>query len=228
MADNQIGQLAESSLHAAIKQYLVRSGDLVETAVGGYIIDIVRGDHLIEIQTRHLYALRPKLDALLPDHTFTIVHPIAAAKWIVREAADGTRISRRKSPKCALPTEAFVELVRLPDLLPHPRIIIKLLITHQEEYWRDDGGGSWRRRGWSISDRRLLEVVGEVDLLTTTDYLALLPEGLPSPFTNKDVAAGLQCRAAVAQKMTYTLRNMGVVAIVGRQGRTLLMEIAPV
>jgi hypothetical protein len=56
-----IGQLTERSLHAALKEHLRQPGDELEVKLGRYVIDIVRDDLLIEIQTRHLYALRPKL-----------------------------------------------------------------------------------------------------------------------------------------------------------------------
>lgn len=111
-----IGQLAERSLHAALKEYLAQPGDQFEVKLGRYVIDIVRGDLLIEIQTRHLYALRPKLRRLLDDgHPIRLVHPLPAERWIVREARDG-RQTRRKSPKRAAVRDIFKELVRIPDL----------------------------------------------------------------------------------------------------------------
>ena len=49
-----IGQLAERSLHAALTEHLAEPGDQIEVRLGRYVIDIVRDDTLIEIQTRHL------------------------------------------------------------------------------------------------------------------------------------------------------------------------------
>src|SRR5512139_2470805 len=90
--------MAESSLHAAIKSWLAMPGDEIETLVDGYIIDIRRGDLLIEIQTRSFSSLRPKLEQLIPIYPVHIVHPIAVDRWIVREA-EGREIKRRKSPR---------------------------------------------------------------------------------------------------------------------------------
>src|SRR5262245_41716920 len=63
-----IGVLNESPLHAALKQWYARPGDLLETAVDGFVVDIVRGDVLIEIQTGHFAAIRSKLASLLQSH----------------------------------------------------------------------------------------------------------------------------------------------------------------
>jgi hypothetical protein len=59
-----IGTLNEKPLHAALKVWYALPGDRLEVSVGGFIADIVRGDLLIEIQTRHLAAMKRKLHAL--------------------------------------------------------------------------------------------------------------------------------------------------------------------
>ena len=46
-----IGTLNEGSLHAALKLWYADPGDLVEHPVDGYVIDLVRDDLLIEVQT---------------------------------------------------------------------------------------------------------------------------------------------------------------------------------
>ena len=56
-----IGTLRERPLHASLKRWYARPGDRVEVAVDGYVVDLVRGDLLIEIQTRGFATLRPKL-----------------------------------------------------------------------------------------------------------------------------------------------------------------------
>ncbi len=43
--------MPERGLHAELKEWLRRPGDLVEGTVWGYRADIIRGDLLIEIQT---------------------------------------------------------------------------------------------------------------------------------------------------------------------------------
>jgi hypothetical protein len=222
-----IGQLSERSLHAALKDYLRQPGDRLEVPLGRYVIDIIRDDLLIEIQTRHLYALRPKLRRLLDDgRRIRLVHPLPAERWIIRQDASGRPLGRRKSPRRATVHDIFTELVRVADLAAHPNLTLDVLLIREEEVWVDDGRGSWRRQGWSRADRRLIGVVSATTLATPADYLALLPPGLPEAFTNRQLATALGRSAAVAEKMTYTLRRMGLLETAGKQGRAYLHRLA--
>ncbi|MFZ0548807.1 MAG: hypothetical protein WAM60_25380, partial [Candidatus Promineifilaceae bacterium] len=135
------------------------------------------------------------------------------------------RVSRRKSPKRGRIEEIFVELVRLPRLVTHPNFSLKALMSQEEVIWRDDGEGSWRRKGWSVADRLLLDVLSFRDFKETADYLALLPDSLAYPFTNSDLVSKLKIRANVAQKMTYCLRKMELIEVVGKRGRSHLHDI---
>lgn len=221
-----IGQLAERSLHNALKEHLRQPGDRVEVKLGRYVIDLVRDDLLIEVQTRHLYALRPKLRRLLDDgRRIHLVHPLAAEKWIVREDAGGGPVSRRKSPRRATVYDLFSELVRVPDLVAHPNLTLEALLIQQEDIWRDDGQGSWRRGHWSVVDRRLLGVVSSHVFARPADFLALLPAALPAPFTNAELAAAWRCSPQVASRATYALRAMGLLVANGKRGRANLFTI---
>lgn len=220
-----IGTLSEKSLHAALKNYLAQPGDLLETNLDGYVIDLLRGEQIIEVQTGNFSAMKRKLGKLLgAGHPVRVVHPLAVQKWIVRQTADGELIGRRKSPKQRPPVEVFRQLVYIPHILPHPNFTLEILLTHQEEIWRDDGQGSWRRKRWSLYDHQLLEIVGQVTLASADDFLALLPENLPAPFTNRQLASALKISPGLAGKMTYTLRAAGWLAEAGKKGRAVLFE----
>ncbi len=219
-----IGQLAERSLHAALKEHLARPGDRFEVKLGRYVIDIVRGDLLIEIQTRHLYALRPKLLRLLPDHRVRLIHPLPAERRIVREEGDGRQLTHRKSPKRAAARDIFGELVRIPDLAVHPNLTLEALLIREEQVWRDDGQGSWRRGRWSLIDTRLLGVVESAVFNQPADYLGLLPP-LPETFTNADLAAAKGWNRHLAGKATYALRAMGLLEVIGKKGNSNLFTV---
>ena len=60
-----IGTLNEGALHAELKEWYRRPRDRAEEKVEGYVVDLVRGRLLIEIQTGNFAPLRRKLDALL-------------------------------------------------------------------------------------------------------------------------------------------------------------------
>lgn len=225
-----IGRLRERSLHAALKQRYARPGDQFETRVGGYVIDIVRGDPdvplLIEVQTGSFAKIKPKLLALVDLYPVRLVHPIAHEKWIVRiDGKDGHMISRRKSPRRAGVELLFRELVSFPSLVLHPNFAIDVLLTREEDVWCDDGKGSWRRKGWSIVDHHLLDVIDQIPLETADDLRALLPAGLNDQFTSSDLALGLRIARYNAQKMAYCLRAMGVIELVGKQGNALLYRL---
>lgn len=230
---NGIGTLAEKSLHAAIKQYLAQPDDRFEVRCEGYVIDIMRGQgndglELIEVQTRSFSALKKKLANLLAaDYHIRLIHPIAERKWICRLSDDGETVaSRRKSPKKGSIEQLFSELVYIPHLLPHENLSLEVLLTHEEEIRINDGEGSWRRKGWSIHDRRLLEVVAHHRFPTAADLLTLLPADLPEQFTTRHIATGTGQRMRVAQQMAYVLRKLELIEQVGKQGRAYLYQLA--
>jgi hypothetical protein len=222
MSRLQIGTERETSLHAALKANYAAPGDLLEAPVDGYIIDIVRGAQLIEIQTGNFSGLRRKLTDLLARHPVRLVYPIAVDKWVVRLAADGvTQLSRRKSPKHGQLSHLFDELVYIPTLALHPNFSLEIWLIEEEVWWRDDGRGSWRRRGWSVMDHHLLSVVERVSLAWPRDYVRFLPE-LPAVFTVCDWAAALGQPVRLTYKLAYCLRQMGLVQVAGKQGRARL------
>jgi len=223
-----IGTLRETSLHAALKAWYARPGDELEASVEGFQIDLRRGAQLIEIQTRNFAALKRKLTQLVERHPVRLVHPIAQEKWIVRLGRDGvTPLTRRKSPRRGRVDQLFAELVSFPELVAHPHFSLEVLMTQEEEILRPvrRGNGhraSWRRKGWAICDRRLLNVVEQVVFASPSDFRAFLPNSLPQPFTSRDLAWAAGQSLDLAQKITYCLRKMGVIESVGQRGRALL------
>lgn len=223
-----IGTLRETSLHAALKAWYARPGDALEASVEGYQIDLRRGPHLIEIQTRNFAALKSKLTRLVEGHLVRLVHPIAQEKWIVRLERDGaTPLTRRKSPKRGRVDQLFVELVSFPELVAHPNFTLEILMTREEEILRPAGRGngrraSWRRKGWQICDRRLLGVVEQVVLASPVDFHRFLPETLPRSFTSRDLATTANQPLYLTQKITYCLRKMGVIESAGKRGGAML------
>lgn len=219
--------MAEKSLHLALKMWYAQPGDEFEVPVAGYLIDLVRADgSLVEIQTRSFASIKPKLTALLPHYPVTLVHPIAAQRWLtVLDAGAQTVLSRRKSPKRGTFFNVFKELVYIADLLAHPHLTLEVVLIHDEEVQRDDGQGSWRRRRRSIYDRLLLEVVGRQALCGVGDYAALLPYQPDDTFTTAHLATHLGVTRSLAGKMTYCLRQMAVIEQVGKQRRAYLYQL---
>jgi hypothetical protein len=222
-----IGTLKEKSLHAALKEWLVEPGDQQEVRLENYVIDICRGDQLIEIQTGSFGNIRTKLRKLLPSYPIRLIYPIPVDKWIVRLDADGSFLRKRMSPKHGRALEVFKELVYIPKQLPHPNLTVEVVLIRQEEIWRDDGQGSWRRKGWSLYDHKLVEVVENMQFSGRDGWLAWLPTTLDQPFTNKQLCKALSCHSREATRMTYSLRHAGFIEQVGKKGRQNLYQIAP-
>jgi len=217
-----IGILREKPLHASLKRWCTQSGDQVEAAVDGYVVDVVRGDLLIEIQTRGFSGIRPKLTALLASgHRIRLVHPIAVDRWIVKADAAGNILSRRRSPRHGIPADLVTELVSFPDLLAHPCFEVEVLMTVEEEWRRHDPERSWRRHGWTTVERRLLDVLDSHTIAGPADLAALLPAVLPECFTSADLALRLTRPRRTAQQLAYCLRKLGAVEAVGARGRAV-------
>ncbi|MFH1489645.1 MAG: hypothetical protein ABII06_12150, partial [Pseudomonadota bacterium] len=84
--------------------------------------------------------------------------------------------------------QLFEELVSIPELIRTRNFSLEVLLIKEEEVRRDDGQGSWRRKGWSIFDRCLVEVVDRQIFKTPSDFLDLIPKDLLDPFATDDLA----------------------------------------
>jgi hypothetical protein len=217
-----VGTLGEKPLHAALKRWYAEDDDRIEEPVAGFVIDLVRNGVLIEIQTRGFASMKRKLVELLDGYAVHLVHPIPVEKWIVKIDEAGRMTSRRKSPKRGEPVDVFGELVSFPELIAHPGFTLELLLINEEEVRRFDGNKAWRRRGWVIEERRLLEVVDRLVVDSPEALASFLPSDLPQEFTTADLAATLGGTRRLAQQMTYCLRSAGVIEMVGKTGNAIV------
>lgn len=218
----KIGVLNEQHLHASLKSWYAQPGDRFEVLVDGFLVDIVRDDLLIEVQTKNFAAIKRKLKGLVSDHQVRLVYPVIRQKWIVRLDGDGARLGRRKSPRRGMLTDVFQELVSFPELVRHHNFSLEILSIDEEEVRYRNEDRRWRRRGWAIQERRLLDVVGQSLIETPADIATLTPPGLTEPFTTADLATAIGRPRWLAQKMTYCLRAIGCITAVGKQGNAVL------
>lgn len=217
-----IGVLREGPLHAALKQALARPGDRLEVPVGRFVIDLVRADgELVEVQTGGFTALGAKLDALLDEHRFRIVYPVAARRRIVRVDADGQVLSTRASPRRGHALELFDRLVSFPSLLSHPHLTLEVALV-AEDHVRAPEPVRTRRRTRDPGERRLVDVLERIEVTDPAGLLALLPALPDDPFTTRELALALGCRTLLAQRVGYCLRALGLVEAAGNRGRAPL------
>ena len=221
--ENTFDSRRESSLHSSIKKWYFVEGDRIEAKVDDFIVDIVRGDLLIEIQTASFSAIKPKLRCLLQGHKVHLVYPIPRKKWIVhRSMSNGEITGRRMSPKKGSLYDLFSELIRISDLFHIGNLSIEVLMIEVEEIWCNDGKGSWRRKGASIEDRKLIRVFESEVFEHKADFLKFLPKDLPDPFSNRDLAENLGLPVNQSRRMTYSLRKIGTITQVGKNRNQML------
>jgi len=221
-----IGLINEKPLHASLKQWYAQPGDRFEVPVQGFVIDIVRDDLLIEIQTRNFASINAKLCKLTLSYAVRLVYPIVVEKWIVRPATHKGGITiRRKSPKRGRLEDLFWELVSIPQLLTNPNFSLEVLLIREEEVRRYDSKRKWRRKGWVIEGRRLVEVLDRRLFGASGDWRTFVPDGLQS-FTTKDLASAVDTKRELAQKMAYCLRHARMIDLIGKQGRANLYRVA--
>ncbi|HEX6045883.1 MAG TPA: hypothetical protein VFZ22_15425 [Pyrinomonadaceae bacterium] len=222
---SHIGVLNEKPLHASLKQWYSRPGDRFEVPVDGFVIDIVRDDLLIEIQTRNFASINSKLSKLTRSYEVRLVYPLVQEKWILRSETGSGMAVRRKSPKRGRLEDLFSELVSIPRLLSNPNFSLEVLMIREEEVRRyDRKRRRWRRKGWVVEGRRLVDVVDRRLFVKSADWLAFVPNGLES-FTTKDIATGANTRRDLAQKMAYCLRHGRMIELIGKHGRANLYRV---
>lgn len=218
-----VGTLNEGHLHSSLRALYVVPGDLVEAPLDGYIVDIHRGDLIVEIQTGNFSKIARKMRDLVTRHRVRLVYPVARDLWIVKMPQQpGDGITRRKSPKHLGAIDVFSELVSFPELIGHENFELDIVVTEEETVWSFAGKRRWRRKGWATLERRLLQVYETVSLRHRGDYTAMIPLELPVEFITSDLAEGLGCRRDVAQKVAYCLKNGGLIERVGSRGNAIV------
>lgn len=215
--------LNEGHLHASLRAHYLQPGGQVEVAVDGYIVDILRGDLIIEVQTANFSAIARKMRDLVTRHRVRLVHPIPRDRWIVKmPQTAGDDVTRRRSPKHLHAIDVFHELVSFPELIAHPNFELDVVLLEEETVWSFDGRKRWRRRGWVTVERRLLKIYETICLRDGADYMAMIPKGVPEEFLTTDLATALGCQRHLAQKVAYCLKNGGLIEKVGSQRNAIV------
>lgn len=223
--EHGIGTLGEKSLHAIIKNYVEPNEDYHEVPLEGYVADVYRDGHVIEIQTANFNTMRGKLSTFLPLYKVTIVYPIPATKWLRWIDEETGEVSdRRKSPKRGTPQAVFAELYRIKNFLKDPNLSIHILLIDIEESRLLNGWSKDRKKGSSRHDRVPTDLVEELHLECVEDYRMLIPPELEC-FNSKQFAKATRLTVNRAQTALNVLYYLGVVERVGKQGNSYLYEV---
>lgn len=243
--DPIIGMLAEKKLHATVKRYLSEDlstherpvPDLLAAEEGGkplrMVADVMVDDHIYEVQTGGFYPLRKKLQAYMTNTacSVTVVHPMAGIRylsWI--NPADGSIISRKKSPGRKRVKDIAKELYWVSEFVGDPRFSLRLLFLEIEEYRMADGWSKDGKRGSNRYERFPTTLLGDVTLATPADYEAyFLPPTLPIgiPFTASEYAKASGIRGRAAYGVLHLLVGLGVLQEAEKEGRAQRFVIPP-
>lgn len=219
----QIGLLNEKSLHADLKKWIAEQDDLQEVKIDGYVIDLVREQKLIEIQTSNFSAFKKKIKKLAEKYEIEIVYPIPKIKWIVKLPSDrNNKTNRRKSPKQGDIYNLFDVLVNFPKMLNKENIKLRVLLVREEEIRSFDPQKAWRKRHWITVERKLLLVDEQYFFSEPDDLYRLMPNNLPRKFTTTDLSSCLNRSLRLSQKIAYCFKKMGLIQVVGKQGNSLV------
>lgn len=195
-----IGTLSEKALHAALKSYYEPDFESREVKVGGFVADIVGENGIIEIQTRGFDRLGRKLDAFLEAARVTVVYPVVPKRglcWVDPET--GEIFEKRKSPKKGAAYDVFPELYKIKNQFMHPNFRLCIPLLEVTDYKHLDGYGKQKKLRATRGERIPEALLGEVICESRWDYLNLLPEDLPEPFTTKTLAKAMRRSQTQAQ-----------------------------
>jgi hypothetical protein len=150
---------------------------------------------------------------------------VAAERRIVRVDPQGEVRSARRSPRRAGALDVFDRLVAFPSLLSHPNLVVEVLLL-REDHVREPQPVVVRGRRRDPGQRRLLDVLGSVELRGVEDVLAVLPALPAGAFTTRELAGCVGCGSVLAQRIVYCLRALEVLEPAGRRGSAPLHRLA--
>jgi hypothetical protein len=159
---------------------------------------------------------------LLVKYRVKLVHNIPSIKWLIKTDKSGNIISKRKSSKNENLYNLFDELIYLIDVVSDPKFSFEIVMTEEEEIRQNDGKGSWRRKGLSIKDRKLVRIFEKNKFNKLKDYLKILPGNIKEPFSTKDISSELKISIYLAQKIVYFYKKSKLIKCTGKKGNLLL------
>ncbi|GHU17506.1 hypothetical protein FACS1894163_08490 [Spirochaetia bacterium] len=226
MPGSLIGTRKESSLHNALKFRYAGADGETEKSMGDYVCDGITEDgEIIEVQTGSFGPLRDKARELAAFGPVRIIHPIIINKYIETLNMEVDVLRKRKSPRKGSEWDLFKNLLYAPELAVTPGLCIELALIDVLERRKEDGKGSWRRKGASISGRELAGWHSSVSLKSKKDYYRFVPFTSKEEFTTRMLAGKAHIRAALAGKTLYVLTKIGVVERTGKKGNSFVYKI---
>lgn len=222
-----IGTLAEKRMHSIIKRYLCEDEEMHEVGVldTRYVSDVRIGNEIFEVQTGAFYPMRKKIAYYLDhtDCTVTIVHPIIVNKWVSWVDPITHEITeRKKSPKHESAQDLLAELYCLIPHLGNNRLRFRLLLLEAQDFRILNGRRSRdRKRGAERYERIPLDLLGEEEFTSPSDFQKFIPDALPTHFTVKDFTKHTGIRGRDAYSAVRVLVALGLLSTGESIGRAM-------
>ncbi len=220
-----IGTLSERALHRILKLYLEPDENFHEVKFEGSIVDIKNSRGVIEVQTRALKKLIPKLKKLLPICHVEVVYPMYSTKHItVIDKKSGELSRRRKSPKSMTRYDCFFELYNLREFIGNENFSVKLMMLDVDEYryvHEMVDGKYYDKLRVECIPNRIEEII---ELNTARDYAVFLPEGLPEEFCSADLSHAISKNFRYSYSGMRILESAGLIEKIGRSGRRIMYK----
>lgn len=221
-----IGTLGEKTLHAVLKAYYEPDCDSHEIKIGRFVADIVGENGIVEIQTRQLKKLVPKLRCFLEATDVTVVYPVPKIKnvcWLDEETGEISK--SRKSTRKYDEYYAMFELYNLREFIKNPRFHVVLCMLEIDEIRSLNGWSKDKKRGSTRFDRIPKRLLEEIHLYCAEDYWQLLPIDVEENFTSAELAHAIKKDRDTARELLYILEAAELVKRTGKKGNNILYSV---
>lgn len=219
------GSQKEKTVHSFLKSYYACNPDFEEVMAEGYICDVLKDDHVIEIQSKYFYRLRDKLNVLLQNYKVMVVFPVSYRKtleWISPDT--GEIVSRKKSPKKGDIYNFLPEAYGIRELLSHPNLSFCITLIEITESKLLDGYGKDKKKRSTKYDRRPEAYYKEYFIDDIRDYMMFVPLSLDS-FDRQEYAKAVKLNLQDAGTALTLLSYLGIIEKVGTRNRKNIYKI---
>ncbi len=161
----------------------------------------------------------------LPKLKIVIVHPIVINQKVTRmnqgKILGVSYYNKRSDIYTFFEKLVYFKVEFIPQRMEFDVVFIKEHVI--KEFVGFYGRGT--RRKYEIVQRDLLNIEKVLKFQTKSDFISILPNGLPDAFTNRDLAERLEIKGSqrriqrVPGIITYSLCILGILNRVGTRGR---------
>ena len=224
--DLGIGTFAEKSLHRTLKFYFEPDASKHEIEFCGMVADILNDQGIIEIQTRSLGKIIPKLELFLQESHVTVVYPIIERKYICRiNTETGEMTPKRKSSKIGKPSDALAEMASIRSFIPHERLAILLVFVDAVETRMLHGKIKVGRKRTEKLDCKPIALNSVIRLERAEDYYQILPSNLPHEFTAAEFSRITKQNGIDSNASMKLLLQLGILKREKRGGKAYIYSV---